>query len=188
MNFGEIKRRVQQVKDLPTLPQMAQKIIELRMNPNADSDISIPLKTRASYFSGSRNVTMITKLYCGPNLCKRYLPPNVCIDYQFEMQPHSYYTLHKARDVPADKYKYKIKQMYIMTRRVVVSPSVQMAHAKLLESNNLLYPFKYLECRTMEIPKGSYGFKFPNVFQGKVPSTAIVAFTRTDAYQGNVGK
>jgi HD-like signal output (HDOD) protein/prolyl-tRNA editing enzyme YbaK/EbsC (Cys-tRNA(Pro) deacylase) len=36
---SEIKKRVEQIKDLPALPQMAQKIIELRMNPNADSEM-----------------------------------------------------------------------------------------------------------------------------------------------------
>jgi HD-like signal output (HDOD) protein/prolyl-tRNA editing enzyme YbaK/EbsC (Cys-tRNA(Pro) deacylase) len=36
---SEIKRRVQEVKDLPAIPQMAHKIIELRMNPNANSDM-----------------------------------------------------------------------------------------------------------------------------------------------------
>jgi len=37
--MSEIKRRVQQVKDLPALPQMAQKIIELRMDPNANVEM-----------------------------------------------------------------------------------------------------------------------------------------------------
>jgi HD-like signal output (HDOD) protein/prolyl-tRNA editing enzyme YbaK/EbsC (Cys-tRNA(Pro) deacylase) len=36
---SEIKRRVQQLKDLPALPQMARKIIELRMNPNANTEM-----------------------------------------------------------------------------------------------------------------------------------------------------
>ena len=36
---SEIKRRVQQVKDLPAIPQMAQKIIELRMDPNGNSEM-----------------------------------------------------------------------------------------------------------------------------------------------------
>ena len=35
----EIKRRVQQIRDLPAIPQMARKIIELRMDPNANSEM-----------------------------------------------------------------------------------------------------------------------------------------------------
>lgn len=34
-----IKRRVQEIRDLPALPQMAQKIIELRLDPNANSEM-----------------------------------------------------------------------------------------------------------------------------------------------------
>ena len=36
---GEIKRRLQQIRDLPAMPQMAQKIIELRLDPNANSEM-----------------------------------------------------------------------------------------------------------------------------------------------------
>jgi len=36
---NEIKKRVQQIKELPTIPQMAQKIIELRMDSNANSEM-----------------------------------------------------------------------------------------------------------------------------------------------------
>ena len=36
---SEIKRRVQQIKDLPAIPQLAQKIIEFRMDPNANSEM-----------------------------------------------------------------------------------------------------------------------------------------------------
>lgn len=36
---SEIRKRVEQIRDLPALPQMAQKIIELRTNPKADSEM-----------------------------------------------------------------------------------------------------------------------------------------------------
>ncbi|MEJ2553352.1 MAG: HDOD domain-containing protein [Gammaproteobacteria bacterium] len=36
---GEIRRRIEQIKDLPAMPQMTQKITELRMNPNANAQM-----------------------------------------------------------------------------------------------------------------------------------------------------
>ena len=36
---SEIMKRVQQLKDMPAIPQMAQKIIELRMDPHGNSEM-----------------------------------------------------------------------------------------------------------------------------------------------------
>lgn len=36
---SEIKKRIEQIKDLPSMPQMAKRIIELRMNPNANAEM-----------------------------------------------------------------------------------------------------------------------------------------------------
>ena len=76
----------------------------------------------------------------------------------------------------------------LRARKVRISDSVYLAHAKALEHANATYPIRRVECKTFSIPTGNYDAVQENLFMGQVPSRVIVGFVGTDGFNGSFGK
>ena len=56
----------------------------------------------------------------------------------------------------APTYKIKIVRAVLRARKVRISDSVNLAHAKALELANSTYPIRRVDCKTFSIPTGNY--------------------------------
>ena len=88
----------------------------------------------------------------------------------------------------APTYKIKIVRAVLRARKVHISDSVYMAHAKALEHANATYPIRRVECKTFSIPTGYYDTVQENLFMGQVPNRVIVCLVDTDAFNGSFAK
>jgi len=98
--------------------------------------------------------------------------------------------LMQAQDEEAGKYALEIVDTSIWLRRVSVSPSVALAHSRLLQSGrNMIFPATYLESSSFSIPQGSWSFKFENIFQqNRIPQALFVFFVKAAAIAGHYQK
>ena len=88
----------------------------------------------------------------------------------------------------APKFKIKIVRAVLRARKVRISDSVYLAHAKALEHANATYPIRRVECKTFSIPTGNYDVVQENLFMGQVPNRVIVGLVDTDAFNGSFAK
>ena len=146
------------------------------------------LKKRATFFGDSREVVLIGKLFCAPHCITRWFPPNCKFDWRFEMENYKFFTM-QSNTKPDDHFRFIITDAQIWLKRLNVSPSVMAAHSSILQSKNMIFPCRYMESRTTEVPQSSLSFKFDNIFQGsKMPTSIYVMFIDSDAKNGHLQK
>ena len=146
------------------------------------------LKKRAAFFGNSREVVMIGKLFPPPHCVTRWFPPNCKFDWRLEMENYKFFTM-QTNTKPDDHFRFIVTDAQIWLKRVNVSPSVMTAHNNILQTKNMIFPCRYMESRTTEIPQNSLSFKFENIFQGsKMPTSIYVMFIDSEAKNGHLQK
>ena len=84
-------------------------------------------------------------------------------------------------------YKIKITEANLLVRRVKVSPSVLISHAKGLEKHTAKYPITRADVKTNTISTGVRSASLDNVFNGQLPTRIIVGMVANAAFNGSYG-
>lgn len=82
-------------------------------------------------------------------------------------------------------YKIDILDIYLLTRKIKVTPSVIYGHNEMLTQTNAKYFYPKTETRIQSIFGGSTTFHWENLFQGQKPSKVIVGFVKSASTSGN---
>ena len=88
---------------------------------------------------------------------------------------------------PDDNFKIHISDCKIFVRKVKLSPSVFVAHAKALERGNAKYPLHRVVCKTFTVPRGNLDCSQENLFSGQLPTRLVIGCVDNDAFNGNYG-
>jgi hypothetical protein len=81
-------------------------------------------------------------------------------------------------------FKLHIEACNLLVRKVKISPSVLVGHAKGFERANAKYPIKKVQMKTMTVTQGVMDFSLENVFTGQLPSRLIIGMVDNDAFNG----
>jgi len=155
-------------------------------NPQAQADANpnVGLKTRTQMFANGKEVMLIGKLHIPPHTTNRLYLPHLKFDYTFELAPIAFYCMSATA---AGTHKFIITDAKMLIRRVSLAPAVQIAHEQLLQTQNALYPMKYIKTKTQNIPANSWAYYWENVFVGnEMPSSILVAFVKNSAHRGSL--
>jgi hypothetical protein len=82
----------------------------------------------------------------------------------------------------------KIVSAVLLVRKVKLSPSVFLAHAKALERTNAKYPIRRVVCKTFTVPAGFLDVSHEKLFSGQLPTRMVVGIVRNDAFNGALGR
>ena len=85
-------------------------------------------------------------------------------------------------------YKVKIISAVLLVRKVQLSPSVFLAHAKALESGLAKYPIRRVVCKTYTIPAGNLDGNHEKLFTGQLPTRLVIGCVDNDAFNGSYTK
>ena len=85
------------------------------------------------------------------------------------------------------RYKVLITDASFFVRKLKVSPVVSLAHAKVLEKNNAIYPISKSVMRVFHAPANSYFFQEDNLFLDRIPNKIIIGMVRSEAFNGHYG-
>ena len=85
-------------------------------------------------------------------------------------------------------YKVKIISAVLLVRKVPLSQSVFLAHAKALESELAKYPIRRVVCQTYTIPTESLDRNHEKLFTGQLPTRLVIGCVDNDAFNGNYTK
>ncbi|OXU21980.1 hypothetical protein TSAR_006751 [Trichomalopsis sarcophagae] len=86
------------------------------------------------------------------------------------------------------EYSVHIFEATLLVRRVKVSPTVLIAHAKTLSSATAKYPITRVEVKTFTMHRGTIGDSSKNVILGQVPKRVILGFVDYKAFNGDKTK
>ena len=143
------------------------------------------LVKRASFNKSSKVVDMIGRIHSDIFFQEKLLMNGIGVRIRLVRSKDSF-SLVSTNAAPT--YKIKIVRAVLRARKVRISDSVYLAHAKALKLANATYPIRRVECKTFSIPTGNYDAVQENLYMGQVPNRVIVGLVDTDAFNGSFAK
>jgi hypothetical protein len=143
------------------------------------------LKKRHSFFDNGGIVDMIGCLHSDLFFQEKYLPSDVGIKLRLVRSKNAFCLMS---NVAQPAFKIKIHDCKLFIRKIKLSPSVFIAHAKALEVGNAKYPIRRVVCKTFTVPRGNLDFTQENLFTGQLPTRLVIGCVDNDAYNGGYDK
>ena len=98
--------------------------------------------------------------------------------------------LVRSRDafclMSANAHKTQIVSAIMFVRKVKLSPSVFLAHAKALENATAKYPIRRAVCKTVTIPTGFLDVSHEKLFSGQLPTRLVIGLVLNSAFNGTI--
>ena len=140
------------------------------------------LQKRASFTDRCAAVVMIGRIHFDIFFQDGYMLNEVNVKVRLVRNKDSF-SLMLGEANPT--YKVKLISAVLLVRKVQLSPSVFLAHAKALESGLAKYPIRRVVCKIYTIPAGNLEGNHEKLFTGQLPSTLVIGCVDNDAFNGN---
>ena len=150
-------------------------------NDPSVADANSGLVTRSAYTAGGREVDMVGRLHADIFFQSRYMLNEVNLKIKLTRSKDSFCLMTNE----AEHYKIKIVSAVMRIRKVKISPSVYLAHAKVLETAMAKYPIKRVICKTFTVPTGHLDFIQEKLFSGQLPTRLIIGCVNNRAFNGD---
>ena len=115
----------------------------------------------------------------------KYLPSDIGLRLRLVRSKSSFALMSSAN---AATFGVKIRECKFYVRKVRLSPSVFLAHAKAMEVGNAKYPIRPVVCKTFTIPTGNLDFSQENLFSGQLPTRLVLTCVDNDTFNGSYRK
>jgi hypothetical protein len=155
-------------------------------NPLADdaADRNSGLATRAAFTTQSHEIDLMGRIHTDIFFQSRYMLNEVNVKIKLT-RSRDVFCLMSTGD---HAFKVKITAAAMIIRKVKVSPSVYLAHAKTLESGMAKYPIRRVICKAFTIPAGYLDVSQEKLFSGQLPSRLVVGCVDNRAFNGDVAR
>jgi hypothetical protein len=150
-----------------------------------EADANEGLRRRHAYISDGRTVDLLGRIHADLFYQQKYLPNDVTIRIRLIRNRNNFCLMSST---PDENYKINISDCKIYVRKVKLSPSVFIAHAKALEHGNAKFPLHRIVCKTFTVPRGNLDCSQENLFSGQLPTRLVIGCVDNDAFNGNYGK
>ena len=142
------------------------------------------LVARRAYITGCKVVEMMGRIHADIFFQERYMLNEVTAKIKL-VRSKDVFCLQMADAVGA---KVSIISAALYIRRVKLTPSVFLAHAKALEQSNAKYPIRRVVCKSFTVPTGVSDFSNEKLFSGQLPARLVVGLVDNGAFNGSKTK
>ena len=138
---------------------------------------NLGLRARTAWFTLSKGVTLIGRPHLDLFHQEKLIPAGVDMKFRFLPSKHEFLlkTVAPVGDAAQAKYKLKIVSARLFLRTKEISPSLIMAHEKMLQKTNYTISYNKVTTKTMSIPTGTSSIEFDNIYMGKLPDLLVMA-------------
>ena len=136
------------------------------------------LYKRSRFTAASHVVDMMGRIHADMFFQDRYLMNEVHVKIKLVRSRNSFCLMS------ANEFKVKVENAIMFVRKVKLSPSVFLAHAKALENATAKYPIRRAVCKTITIPNGFRDVSHEKLFSGQLPTRLVIALVDNTAFNG----
>jgi len=154
-------------------------------NPNDDAANNTGFKKRSNLTNEGRVVDMLGCVHSDLFFQDRFLPNDVNIKVRLVRNKDAFCLMSAVQGAA---FKVKILECKLYVRKVKLSPSVFLAHAKALEVGNVKFPIRRTICKTFTIPAGNLDASQESLFTGQLPTRIVIGCVDNDAFNGSYAK
>ena len=156
-----------------------------KSNPKAEAaQKNYGLAQRAAYITESKEVDMIGRIHSDIFFQERYMLNEVNTRIKLTRSKDAFCLMASGDQ----SYKVQLTSAALIIRKVKISPSVYLAHAKTLENGMANYPIRRVICKTFTVPKGYLDVSHEKLFTGQLPSRLIIGCVDNASFNGDVSK
>ena len=150
-------------------------------NPHDDDAANTGFKKRSALIAGGGVVDMLGCIHSDLFFQDRFLPNDINIRVRLVRNKDSFCLMSS---VLGATYKVRILECKLYVRKVKLSPSVFLAHAKAIERGNVKFPIRRVVCKTFTIPRGNLDASQESLFSGQLPTRLVIGCVDNDAFNG----
>jgi hypothetical protein len=140
------------------------------------------LAKRNSFVARSREVDLVGRIHTDIFFQQRYMLNEVNTKIKLTRSKDSFCLMA----IGDQAFRVKITSAAMLIRKVKISSSVYLAHAKTLESGMAKYPIRRVICKTFTIPAGYLDVSQEKLFSGQLPSRLILGCVDNRAFNGDL--
>ena len=139
------------------------------------------LAKRQAYSAESREIDMIGRIHTDIFFQDRYMLNEVNAKIKLIRSNDAFCLMATG----AQQFKVAVTTASLLIRKIKVSPSVFLAHARTLESGTAKYPIRRVICKSFTVPAGYLDVSHEKLFSGQLPVRLIVGLVDNRAYNGD---
>ena len=149
----------------------------------AGGGTNLGFKARATRFATSNVVTMIGRPHIDLFHQDKDLPPGC--DMKLRLIPSTDAFAIEKDHGTAEAFQIKITSARLLVRTKELSPTIQLAHERMLQTHNIRLPFTKVAMKTLNIPVGVTSIEFDNLYTGQIPDRILVGLLGDDRMNGD---
>lgn len=146
----------------------------------AEANRNSGLFKRSEFMSESKVVDMMGRIHADIFFQERYMLNEVNIKIKLVRSKNTFCLMS------ANQFVVKIMSAILYVRKVKLSPSVFLAHAKALETSTAKYPIRRVVCKSFTVPAGFLDVSHEKLLTGQLPTRIVVGLVDNEAFNGSL--
>ena len=144
----------------------------------AAAEVNDGLAKRRALVRGSREFDMMGRLHADMFFQDRYMLNEVGVKIKLNRSKDAFCLMGAS--------KVQIVNASMFVRKVKLTPSVFLAHAKTLERGSAKYPIRRVVCKSFTIPQNYLDVSHEKLFSGQLPTRIVIGLVSNQAFNGHV--
>ena len=140
------------------------------------------LVSRYKRTSKGKDILMEAPLFMDLSSLKQFIPTGVEIRVRLYQNPDSFCLMTKLPST--ETYSFDINYMALRCKFIEPTPSVQLMHAKTLESQPAVYAYERTVLKSWSIPDGLKSWSLDSLYADELPHEIQVVFVDSKSFSG----
>ena len=180
LSYGEDAKKSQLTCELYYKDDAGKMDSTVVTEGEADGDqVNRGLLARRDFVTQSREFGMIGRIHGDIFFQERYMLNEVGMKLKLVRSKDAFCLMGAAGA------KLHVTHASLFVRKVKLSPSVFLAHAKALENSTAKYPIKRAVCKAFAIPQNYRDITYEKLVSGQLPTRLVVALVNNAAFNGS---
>ena len=152
--------------------------------PDSSSARNMELKRRHGICTAKPTFDMIGPLHVDVFNQSKYMLNGVTMKVRMTRSKDSFVLMAKS-DV-TESFKVDILSAKLFVRKLKITPSLCLAHERILQQKTAKYPITRVECKVIHLPQGQKSFTHDNLFLGQLPKRIVLGIVDNRAFNGDI--
>ena len=114
----------------------------------------------------------------------KYMLDGVTMKVRMTRSKDSFVLMAKS-DV-TESFKVDILSAKLFVRKLKITPSLCLAHERILQQKKAKYPITRVECKVIHLPQGQNSFTHDNLFLGQLPKRIVLGLVDNRVFNGDI--
>ena len=152
--------------------------------PDSSSARNMGLKRRHGICTAKPTFDMIGPLHVDVFNQSKYMLNGVTMKVRMTRSKDSF-VLNAKSDV-TESFKVDILSAKLFVRKLKITPSLCLAHERILQQKTAKHPITHVECKVIHLPQGQKSFTHDNLFLGQLPKRIVLGLVDNRAFNGDI--